>query len=184
MEAADGPPLIILVSGFLDQSFGRAVLNFEKAFRDAYPALPLHRFTFDQRRRIERLIDAQPAGTRIRLVGHSWGGNTSAKVAARLGAEGRPLDLLMTIDPVGRGAGPAFFRRVREGARRWINVNAVGGPRWGLSDMTRRVGDAYDSGPRGHAHEFIDAPVEHRQFGSMLSSRTSEGRSLLEEITA
>ncbi len=184
MEAASGPLLVILVSGFLDQSFGRAVLNFEQAFREAYPGLHIHRFTFDQRRAIERLIGSQPPATRIRLIGHSWGGNTAAKVAERLGAAGRPLDLLMTIDPVGRGASAAFFQRVRNGARRWINVNAVGGHPWGLSEVTRRVGDAYDDGPMGHAHEFIRAPVAHRQFGSMLGSRTSEGRSLLDEITA
>lgn len=181
---APAPLLVILVSGFLDQSLGRAVLNFDAAFREAYPDIATHRFTFDQRRAIEKLISAQPPETRIRLVGHSWGGNTAAKIAGKLGAAGRKLDLLMTIDPVGRGAGPAFFRRVRLGARRWINVNAVGGPRWGLSDVTRRVGDAYDDKPLGHADEFIRAPVEHRQFGSMLTSRTSSGLTLLEEITA
>ena len=180
----EGPLLVILVSGFLDQSFGRAVLNFEAAFREAYPQVATHRFTFDQRRAIERLIAAQPPGTRVRLIGHSWGGNTAAKIAERLGAMEQPLDLLMTLDPVGRGATPAFFRRVRRGARRWVNVNAVGGRPLGLSDVTRRLGDAYDGGPRGHAHEFIDAPLEHRQFGSMLSQRTSSGLSLLDEITA
>jgi len=184
MESAPAPLLVILVSGFLDQSFGRAVLNFESALREAYPGLHLHRFTFDQRRAIERLLASQPKAARVRLVGHSWGGNTAAKVAERLGAAGRPLDLLLRIDPVGRGTSAAFFRRVRAGARRWINVNAVGGHPWGLSDVTRRVGEAYDDGPLGHAHEFIRSPVEHRQFGSMLSSRTAEGRSLLDEITA
>lgn len=184
MEAVPGPLLVIFVSGFLDQSFGRAVLNFDEAFREAYPDIATRRFTFDQRRAIERVIADYPPETRIRLIGHSWGGNTAAKIAAGLGATGRPLDLLMTIDPVGRGTSAAFFQRVRQGARRWINVNAIGGSPWGLSDVTRRAGEAYDDGPMGHAHEFIASPVEHRQFGSMLSSRTSEGLSLLDEITA
>ncbi len=89
----------------------------------------------DEPSRLRSWIRRAPPGTRIVVVGHSWGADTAAQTVARLGQEGRLVDLLVTIDPVGRGLSDDYFRRVRAGALEWINVNAAGGDR---SNFTTR----------------------------------------------
>ena len=69
-------------------------------------------------------VAAEPQGTRIVLVGHSYGGDTAAQVAATLGAQGRPVDTLITVDPVGRGVNEGFLARVRAGSCEWVNIRA------------------------------------------------------------
>lgn len=176
--------MVVFVGGFMDETFGNAVVNAEREIRDANPGISTYRFAHDQGDAIERLIRSQPPGTRVRLIGHSWGGNTAAEIADRMGTAGHPLDMLVTVDPVGNGTNTAFYERVRQGTRRWVNVNATGGSSWDFSNLVRRAGTPYDSGPMGHAHEFLPARVEHSQFSRMLRERTSEGRSLLNEIIA
>lgn len=135
-------------------------------------------FAWDEGPQAEAFIRSQPEGTRIRLVGHSHGGDTAAQIAARLGAAGRPLDMLVTVDPVGRGTSTDFFQRVRQGARRWINVNATGGSSFQRSNIWAGLGGSWNYGPMGHADEFINAPAAHAQFSNMMNTLLPNGRSI------
>lgn len=66
--------------------------------------------------------------SKLVLIGHSFGGDHSARAATALGTEGKPVDLLILIDPVAYGAGNdtvtvpqnvvrcIVFRRKSEGA--------------------------------------------------------------------
>jgi len=123
-------------------------------------------------------LRAQYPGISIHVVGHSYGGDTAAQIAAGMAKRGQSVDLLVTIDPVGRGVSQDFFQRVRDGSRRWINVNATGGGRLERSNLVAGLGSPYNYGPMGHADDFHNAPVPHGAFGLMMLSPLSEGRSI------
>jgi thioesterase domain-containing protein len=147
-------------------------------------ARSLHYLHHDEEDAILALIAAQPPGTPIRLVGHSWGGNAAARIAARLGQAGGgegagPVDLLLTVDPVGRGIGPDFLRQVRAGARRWINVRAADGSLH-PSNLVAAIGGPYGLAPRPHADLHLDLPHPHAAFEEMVERRAPGGPSLLE----
>ena len=121
-----------------------------------------------------------PQGTPVRLVGHSWGADTAAQIVARLGDDGRRVESLVTIDPVGRGTSDRFFARVRRGAGQWINVRATGGGAFEPSNFVAALGSPYGRGPRGHATAFIEAPYRHRDFWDMLTFAGPDGLSAID----
>ena len=136
-------------------------------------------YSHDEAEKLLNDIRAQPPGTRIVLVGHSWGGDTAARVAAQLGAEGRPVDLLATIDPVGNGASDGFLNRVRAGSREWINVQATGGNWHDPDNLIARIGNRYGSAPQRFADQNIAAPYRHGAFGDLVEHPGADGRSAL-----
>lgn len=160
---------MILIGGYADETTGGPVIDFEPEFRRQNPGLNISRFAWNQRDEIEAFIRSQPPGTRIRLVGHSYGGDTAARIAARLGEVGQPVDLLVTMDPASRlnrtglvgSVRTEFLDRVRQGARRWINVNATGGSSLEPSNFIAGIGGSWDYAHMGHAHEFRNTRVPH-----------------------
>lgn len=124
--AAPAPrPVVVFVGGMGDAGT-RIVREYANRFGGAHSDRETRYFAHDEGARIRRFIEGLPPGTPVSLVGHSWGGDTAASVAAALGATGRRVDTLVTIDPAGRGTSEAFFARVRAGAGCWVNVNAAG----------------------------------------------------------
>ena len=113
-------------------------------------------------------VVAEPQGTRIVLVGHSYGGDTAAQVAATLGAQGRLVDTLITVDPVGRGVNEGFLARVRAGSREWVNIRAYGVKVSDSSDRIAALGSRYGASPRGYAALYIEAPYNHGTFNDLL----------------
>ncbi len=172
---AASPTLVIFVGGGGDSKSG-IVAGFEDSL--AVRAELGHRrtayFTNDQQDAIMTRIAAEPQETRIVLVGHSWGGDTAAQVAAALGLQGRPVDTLVTVDPVGRGLSDDYFQRVRAGSREWVNIRAFGAA-WDRTDIVAAVGGAYADGPRGHATRHIEAPLNHGNFNGLLRSNDPAG---------
>lgn len=175
---AASPTLVIFVGGGWDAK-SRLVQRFQADAQQN--GLLGHRtseyFAHDERDRIEARIAAEPAETRIVLVGHSWGGDTAAQVAAALGQQGRPVDTLITVDPVGRGLSDDFFNRVRAGSREWINIRAYGAARSDLSDSIARAGNPYGAAPRSYATQYIEAPLNHGAFEGLLGFRGTSGAS-------
>lgn len=181
LHAVDTRPLLVLIGGAADR-----ILRKVGQVHDHIAGLPdagtrlVHYRHHDQEGAILALIAAQPPGTPIRLVGHSWGGHAAARIAARLGEQGRPVDLLVTVDPVGRRMSPGFLRRVKAGARRWINARAAGGPRVHPSDLVAAIGGPYGEAPRHAADLHLDLPHPHAAFAAMMLCRTPEGPTLLD----
>lgn len=166
---AASPTLVIFVGGAGDGKSG-IVRSFQGS-RIVQEDLDHRRRAYaahDQGERVMALIAAEPPETRIVLVGHSWGGDTAAQVAAALGQQGRPVDTLVTVDPVGRGLSDSFFRRVRAGSREWVNIRAHGAASDNFSDFVASVGGAYGTGPRGHATRYIEVPTNHENFDGLL----------------
>jgi pimeloyl-ACP methyl ester carboxylesterase len=172
---------LIFVGGAGDNRLNGGVRTYvERAFRLAFPQVPFRRFEWFQGGSLARHVQAQPDGARIRVLGHSWGADAAARLAARLGQAGRPLDLLVTIDPVSRRVDDTFLAQVRAGARRWFNVNATGGGGYHPSDTVAWVGGAWNHRPRRFADLCVDAAVPHSYFGAMMGARGPDGRTLAE----
>lgn len=168
---AASPTLVIFVGGGGDSKY-RNVYDFQSSsdvIRDLGHRQSAY-FGHDEASAIMTRIADEAQGTRIVLVGHSWGGDTAAQVAGALGQRGRPVDTLITVDPVGRGLSDDFFQRVRAGSREWVNIRAHGSATSDFSDFVAAVGGAYGDGPRGHATRHIEAPVTHANFRGLLSS--------------
>ncbi len=165
--------LVIFVGGLLDGTteLAKGISNaIQNDARASQAAVEVQYASHDEPSRLRSWIrDAQP-GTRIVVVGHSWGADTAAQTVARLGQEGRLVDLLVTIDPVGRGLSDDYLRRVRAGALEWVNVNAAGGDRSNFTNQIAEAGGAYGSRPQRFASQHIDTPFAHGDFGPMLHS--------------
>ncbi len=175
--------VVVFISGAADRMDARAVANYTQTFPTT-EWRSYRDFAWDEASQAEAFIRSQPEGTRIRLVGHSYGGDTAAQIAARLGAAGHPLDMLVTVDPVGRGTSSGFFERVRQGTRRWINVNATGGSSFQRSNIWAGLGGSWNYAPMGHADDFINAPVPHIEFAEMMDRSLANGRSIRLEVLA
>ena len=186
-DAATPPdrPLVILIGGAGDGTLRKVgqVADWLRARPDA-ASREVHYFFHWQKGAVLALVAAQPPGRPVRLIGHSWGGNAAARVAAALGLRGRPVDLLVTIDPVTRGIGPAFLARVKAGARRWVNVRAGGAAGFDYSDLVAAIGGAYGEAPRDHADQHLVLPHPHAAFAAMLDCPLPEGPSLLDLVLA
>ena len=180
--APQAPPTFVLfIGGAADARFG-IVRRYRQQMERELGTRNNEYFAHDERDRILQRIAAQPEGTRIVLVGHSWGGDQAAQIAARLGTEGRPVDLLVTVDPVGSGLSEGFMRRVRSGAREWINIRATGGPWDEESNLIARLGGRYGSLPASFATQHIEAPFTHRDFERMLRHIGPSGGSAWDRV--
>lgn len=185
--APESNVVVVFVGGGGDRWFTRQVAGYSEGLRDQFPALAgvrTEHFDWDQEGRIERFIRAQPSGTSVRLVGHSWGGDTAAKVAAALGQDGIRVDMLVTVDPVGNNDAdrPAAIAEARQGARRWINIRA-GGPWWEQSNIVARIGGRWGGDARGTVDAFEESPASHGNFAGMMLQRVGGGRTVLELVT-
>jgi hypothetical protein len=178
-------PLLILIGGAGDGTLRKVgqVVDWLRARPDA-ASREVHYVFHWQKGAVLALIATQPVGRSIRLIGHSWGGNAAARIAAALGLRGRPVDLLVTIDPVTRGIGPGFLGQVKAGARRWINVRAGGAAGFDYSDLVAAIGGPYGDAPRDHADQHLVLPHPHAAFAAMLQGRLPEGPNLLDLVLA
>jgi len=103
----------------------------------------------------------------INLIGHSWGGDTAADVAATLNSEGVGVDKLITIDPV---SWPWSRSEVVKNVSQWINVSAAPSTSNGFEgDAWAQIGGKWNSG--------YSAPFHHNEFGSMMDWTPPGGQS-------
>lgn len=124
---ASAPSVVTIFVGGLADATSLIVRDQVALLAPHGPGMATYYLSHGQGRELLHLIEGLPVDTSINVVGFSWGGDTAAQVAAILGSRGRPIDTLLTIDPVGRGTSDSFFRRVKAGAGQWINVHAAGG---------------------------------------------------------
>lgn len=88
-EQGDGPRHVVIFVGGAGDGMFLPVKEFFRRFARDNPDIQVEYFAHDEPGAIRRLIEGLPRGTQMSLVGHSWGGDTAAQVAAALGAEGR-----------------------------------------------------------------------------------------------
>lgn len=101
----------------------------------------------------------------INIIGHSNVGTDAGDIAAQAcDLFGKKIDLLITIDQVGRLG--ASYERIKAGAGKWINVDATGP---GNGNFIAMIGGEWGRGPDGFADVFITAPnYPHADFGPIM----------------
>lgn len=155
---------LIFVGGLFDETKGKQVKSFQEAFYgDA------NYYTWDQGDALLRFVNSLPVNEAITLVGHSYGGDTAAFVAARAC---RKVENLITIDPVSRvGVGSVFgpsYSDVAANTDRWTNINAVGGSASEMSNVVAGIGGYWGTGPRGYADYYAESNTTHANFWAMM----------------
>jgi pimeloyl-ACP methyl ester carboxylesterase len=123
-------------------------------------------FTFNQNSEIASFINSQPASEPINIVGHSYGANTAAQVA---GVVNRPVDLLITIDPVGYSSAGNFVANVSN----WINVTAAPNST-NFSDIIASVGGKGGNLPVNEATSTYSLNTNHANFSTMMNFQPPE----------
>ena len=133
-----------------------------------------------------------PQDAAINIVGHSFGGDTAAKVAVGCG---RHINLLITVDPavsiedthpqpgrVGRRAeaippDPSIrYKEIKAHVKQWIDINATGGSALELSNFISGPGQ-WGVFPKGYADIYISEPFIHADFPRMMTFRLPNGKS-------
>lgn len=87
----------IFVSGFSSNLFGGDTKHYEERFQDKHPDIICKYHSWDDENGILNDINTAPKDAIIRIIGHSYGGDTSAKV---VGEATRHIDTLILVDPV------------------------------------------------------------------------------------
>lgn len=109
----------------------------------------------------------------INIIGHSWGGASAAAVSQELSNQGIQVDLLVTVDPVGRE-----YSRKEGKAKIWQNINATPSSDNGFSgDRWARWGGKWGDWPNGKANYHYDAPYHHNEFGDLFENVPEGGKS-------
>jgi pimeloyl-ACP methyl ester carboxylesterase len=148
-----------------------------RAVHDSLPPGRSHYFSHLDDGQLFQAAMARPAGQALVLVGHSWGGETAARVAIRLGRAGREVALLVTVDPVKRVLTDGFLAALRECVGVWVNIRATGGEKLDHSNLVAAIGGPWGDRPKAFADRHIDAPFAHREFAALLGFRPPGGES-------
>lgn len=128
---------------------------------------------------LDAFVRELPTAASVTLVGHSYGGD-----AACFALTTRPIDVLITIDPVSYLRNPWTF--IRSMAAVWLNVRSE--PSWknsSFDDVIATVGHRYPRPPApgqpGAPNYSIIADKTHGDFPGMmrLPSNGVSGASLL-----
>ena len=165
----------IFIGGFFDATYKTVKSYFDNHKSDF--SNPIY-FSYDARREIRQYIAGLPTNTVINLIGHSYGGDTAAIMAVRCG---KPINLLITIDPVSWVGinsifGPSYSTLTAHAAK-WIDVNATGGGIFEGGNLPAGVGGAWNTGPSKSATIYYEVPKVHADFEGMMEADGPTGRS-------
>lgn len=156
--------IYIFVGGFGDVSLsGGIVKNFAERFNPVAGQQVVYR-SWDQSSEIQNLINSQPAGEPINLIGHSYGGDTAATITAN---SARQINTLITIDPVSLIT--PNYSDVAKNSNFWMNVNAQTANSLERSNIIAGIGGAWNSSPKGYADLFVNSQANHADFSSMMN---------------
>lgn len=150
----------IYVGGARDGTTG-IVKNFAKSQEGA------KYFEWNQRSEIVELINSQPEGEPINLIGHSYGGDTAAWAAIE---SCRPINSLTTIDPVSRQK--PDYNKIKEKVGTWTNINAAPAET-NSTDFIAKLGGKWGEGPKEAATTFKNVNANHGDFLNMLRATNS-----------
>lgn len=138
--AADAPEdikhVVIFIGGGNDRG-SEIVKDYSDSYRAATRGRGREVFYF-RKGQVSQIVEAieraSRAGQRITIIGHSWGGDAAFRAASK---SGKPVDNVVTIEPVGKLAQPDMARPAN--VANWRNVDAVP-DRPNLSDAIERLG--------------------------------------------
>lgn len=116
----------------------------------------------------QSIQEGAAAGEPVVVVGHSWGGTAAFEAA---GASGANVDLLVTVDPVGRGATPDRPGNVQT----WMNVTANPTTPGSSDNIVAGIGGKPSNLPTDQADMNLEANRNHGEFGAMLNDHSFDG---------
>lgn len=170
--------LDVFVGGAMDGT-SRIVASYRDAYAAAYADRASSYFEWDQgSTAIEAILAARRNNKcePINIIGHSYGGSTAASISRALKEAGIDVNLLITVDPVGR-----IWSRGPGAAGTWANVNAAPSSSNGFTgDAWASLGGKWGDWPKGKANPYYEAPFHHNEFGSMLEFVPPGGKSALQ----
>jgi len=117
------------------------------------------------------VIDKQnAAGMNIRVIGHSYGGDTAATVVSR----GHHVDVLVTVDPVGLSRPSLDVVAANSGL--WINIDSAGGG-FSQANIIAYLGGAWDNAPSRYSNRHYRVKLDHADVWMSYShANVMEGR--------
>lgn len=128
----------------------------------------LHHQGYEARKHVQALARS---GAAVILVGHSWGADAAARVAARADV---PVDLLIGVDPVAKLASRLSRATARAPTTRQVITVDGGGDIHGWGDIVKNIGIVIGGG----WPEVFDTPDiiirarhRHDDFAQMLASQ-------------
>lgn len=138
-------------------------------------------FTHSDEDKIDALINSLPDGTTINVIGHSWGGDTAAKVAIE---SSRDINTLITVDPVSWNR--PSCSDVADNVNTWININPNSTSLLGGTggDTAAWFGNAWGSGPDAYATIPIETQMHHENFNGMMTKPASNGKTPLQILNS
>jgi pimeloyl-ACP methyl ester carboxylesterase len=175
----------IFVGGAFDGTF-QPVRGYYNKYLADHPTARY--FSHDAPDAIRDALAGVPDAEPINLIGHSWGGDTAAYIAARYR---RKINILITVDPVGHnwlGEVPppeddyphpgrprsvdytSFFMMIRAGCDKWVDVDAVPEAWYHGSNLVAGIGGYWGADVKDIAHVYIPAPYDHGEFTKLLRS--------------
>jgi pimeloyl-ACP methyl ester carboxylesterase len=162
----------IFAGGFGDGDTGKAIVG---SYVHTYAATHegAKYFDWDQAPEILKYLDALPPTEQVDLIGHRYGGDTVANIAARYG---RRINVLVTIDPVGH-TGKATLGLIKSNSTVWVDVSAKPKGWFNGSNIVAGIGSDWGDAPKGIAGVYIEAPFDHEQFEPLVNAPGPDGLS-------
>ncbi len=162
-EALKNKKAIAIVGGAGDKTLGHVMEDVYRDMQRNNKGINIQYFTSDQDKELKAWLEKQGqtyGSDNIAVVGHSWGGDTAAKVVAN----GTKVGALITIDPVSHFRPER--RDVRANTNNWINVNANPNEAKRATDfmssnLIAGMGGAWNSWPLGYANYHFNANINH-----------------------
>ena len=161
----------IFVGGFGDGVTGsRIVVNYYNTFAQRHPGCQY--FDWDERKAIEKALDALGKDEPINLIGHSYGGDTLGNIAANYK---RTINTLVTIDPVGHTP-ISILKLIKGNCTMWVDVNAVPSAWFNFSNFVAAAGGYWGDDPKGIATVYIEADFNHENFPRLMTAPDNYGQ--------
>jgi alpha/beta hydrolase fold len=155
----------IFIGGALDRDGFQPVRGSDALKRDVYGTN--YYATHTQGDQVSAFIRNLPPNTSVNVIGHSWGGDTAAKIATENSSR---ISVLVTVDPVSLPISRPDFGTVRSSVGAWININATNNPNRpnGGGNFWAGIGGAWDDSPHSFSDLFVSAPYNHGDFNAMM----------------
>ncbi|RMB52119.1 hypothetical protein C8J44_3147 [Sphingomonas sp. PP-CE-3A-406] len=164
----------IFIGGGGDDWFSHIVESYAEQYRKSNPTYQCPYFSWTAGSGIVSTLENAAKGSFITVIGHSYGADTAFSAIQR----GRPVNTLISIDPVGRFR-PAWAT-ISGRCLTWLNVRAE--PSVGnrsTDDTIASLGGKYPPPPApgqpGAPTYALTADATHGAFSQMMRTSTSNG---------
>ena len=157
----------IFVGGGGDDWFSNIVENYEADYSKLNPDYTCRYFSWTSQGAVTDLIRDLPREAHVTVVGHSYGADAAFSAVTA----SRAVDVLVSIDPVGR-IGPSWAS-IRSAARIWLNARAEPSrERRRVDDGVAFIGGKYPRPPApgeaGAPDHSLIVDINHGSFRVMM----------------